>query len=167
MRAGSRIPARSHVRKRAAALAQSARVTNAMGRTGGALGLRQALAAQESAGVQAANNAAVTGTQAQLQNQQLINSTRFGLAGLGQQQQGLGAALQQNAAGAITDMGLTREQLYNQQLAGMESQQLQSQVAYEQARQQSKLDKRRLIVGLGAGLLGAGGNIMASGMGGR
>lgn len=156
-----------------ATLAQAALRTNALGRTGGALGLRAAINANAGAGAQAAQQAAVTRAQAeqqmvqaQLQNQGLINQTRFGLAGLGQQQQGFGAGLQMEASNNVANIGLQREQLYNQQLSDFETRQMEAQIAGEQARQQSKLDKRRLIVGLGAGLIGSGASVMASGGGG-
>jgi hypothetical protein len=154
----------------AATVAEAARRTNAIARTGGALGLREALNANANAGNQAAQQAAVTAAQGEqtkaglvLQNQQSINATRMGLAGLGLQQQGFGAGVQADAAGATTQLGLTREGIYNQQQSTMEQAQLQAQIAAEQARQQNRVDKRRLLVGLGAGLVGAGGSVMASG----
>lgn len=156
-----------------AATSEAARRTNAIGRTGGALGLRAALGANANAGVQTATQAAVAGAQGEqaragleLQRQQQVNATRIGLAGLGLQEQGLGAGIQQNAAGAVTNLGLAREGMYNTQLAGFEDRQLQAQIAHEQARQQAALDKRRLLVGLGAGLIGAGGTVASSGMSG-
>lgn len=145
-----------------------------------AAAFRGAQAANTQMGAQAAAQSQITAGQQQmaqdamrLQAMQAAGGLRMGMLnqagshigqGLGAQQAGLG--LQQNVGSQLLGAGLQREGNFLAAQTGNESLQAQLDQQTELAQAQAQARKQQNVMGLGGGLLGAGGQVLGGQTGG-
>jgi hypothetical protein len=153
---------------------QNARANLAAGRSGGALALRSALAANAAAGVQSAQQAAQAGvegaqnkavlqSQNAVQNAEITNARRMGLINTGASlaTAGNGQAIQ--AANAVTGAGLNQQELAQGALQATQDRQFQADMDFEQRRQSERQRRSDRIFQLGGSLITGGAAIAANG----
>jgi len=168
-----------------AALEAGARQNLGAARSGGALGLRNALTANAGGNVQAAQNAAVLRAQEeqqyvqarvaqanqnqqdQFQAQQQTQAQRAQMYGLGSSLMQAGNGQAQTAYGNITQAGLNNQGQFMDQQTHLLDADNQNKMSYEQMRQAEQQRKSDRKWGLASGLIGGGMSAMTSGMGGK
>lgn len=164
------------------ALQRNAAAGAALARSGGneAMAMRNAVAGNAQAGVDASANIAMLraqeeqaavqmrmqGAQAAADAYGQIRGGDSALAGMQAQREQFGAQTAGSAYSGLASIGAGREGNYLDSQQSLEQAQLQAQMEYDRQRQANQQQKRSMLFGLGAGLIGAGGNVMASGMGG-
>lgn len=179
---GTGVNALSQMDPRAVAAAQAQQAIDAnsaanlgAARAGGALAMRNAVAANAAAGVQAAGAAGVAGMQGRQQQLAMIAQAQQANAARDQQQQlGLLSAGGQlatagngqaaGAAGSVANVGLGQQQLFQGALQNTQDNQFQADMNYEQRRQQEQQRRSNNIWNFAGGLVGAGGAIAGSAM---
>lgn len=153
-------------------------------RSGGALGLRNALNANATTGAQTAQGLAVQRaqeeqayTQAQVAQANTDQTQRFQadqqaaaqkaqLLGIGGQIAGTAGSQAIQAANAQGQMGLSNQNQWLGQEQNLNDQQANLNLAYEQARQGTAQNKSDRLWGLGSSLIGGGFNMLGKGIGG-
>lgn len=159
---------------------EMARQNLAAAGSGDALSMRNAVNANAEMGIRAAQQAGISAEAAQAAklgaqvdqfnqeyNQRATNEAQaLQEANLGLALQNQGMGYQAGSAQGLTSAGLTMEQANQANLQHVEDAQTQLLLDYEKRRQADGIRKAQNLWGLGAGLVGAGGNVMAAGMGG-
>lgn len=165
-----------------AALADAANQNMALARSGtnSAMGLRDALNANAQASVDIGQRAALIraqeeqakaqlGIQANAAAGQMMGDVRAGdqsLAGMNIGRQQFGVQTAGGVYSGLSNLGAGREATYLDAQSQMEQAQLAAQMDYDRRRQEDRLQKRSQLIGLGAGLISGGANVMASSGGG-
>jgi hypothetical protein len=147
------------------ALDQNARATLGMARSGGALGIRQAVAANAAAGVQGAQQEAAMGLEGEqakaqllsqnaVQRSQLDQAKQAQLLNAGGQLATTGNAQTLQAASGVGQLGLTNQGQYLNQLQGADQSQLSADINYDTRRQADQQRRAQNLWSLAGTLTG-------------